>query len=564
MSPAGIITDQTQKTPISDGPNSAPFRFRYGFDRSADSINANQTGQDCLTIEWDGNRLVAVLCDGVSQSFFGDLSAKFLSENLSGFLIDRSLILDSDQFFSQTIGFLNQLSIEFSQTIENYSLENITPEFLRAVLERKRHLGSEAVFSAMVLDKSRAIAALLWAGDSRIRIWNKRIEVTREHLLFEEFLTQERWSSHKGLVGDLHFKFLSPYDFDELVLYSDGLEIADKETNLFSMDNVQIERLINRTKNTAGSDDITFFQMTSRLQPQWQSGSTNVKNNLRFEPDLESERLKIEWSGTRSQNLWELAVASERGFSVLNIEQPAVKMLLSEIPRAGAFFAVRNVSPQNLSAWSEWFFFRPPSLNSALPIKDDRSEVVKKTADYVSTKAVSFLDGENGHYQPPDPIKIDYKYPEYLPPKPPDLTSNRRWQLVLVLLILVTLCLGSLLFIFRKDAPSPPEPSQRPPTIQPTVTLEQWEQIEPLPTDEAVLETPSPYPSVTPTQTDPTPTNPGIDEALIPEEPSSPKLFFGSGDGRLSCIISGAFQGGNIPNTYFIYAKSRQICSYPE
>lgn len=562
MTSVGILTDQTKKTPVSEGSLSAPFRFRYGLDRSADSIKVNQPGQDCLAVEWNNNRMVAVLCDGVSQSFFGDLAANFLCESLSAYLLDLPTQYETENLHSKISEYLNSLSNSFSQTIENYSLEHITPVFLRDVLEKKRHLGSEAVFSGLLLDKKSGLAVVIWSGDSRIRIWKQGAEVTQEHFNDTDFLTLERWSSHKGLIGKLHSKILSPFDFDDLVFYSDGLSIADKDSGLFSKDNVEIERLINKTKRSAGSDDISFFQMTSKLQPWWETGNKTDKRHLLFDLDIEKDKFFIKWSDSHSPNSWEIAAVSESDFSIIRTDQTIIKTALDEIPQSGAFFAVRNISQNNYSTWSEWFFFKPPHRENKPPISDTRSEVVKQTVRYTPSQAIyapPVRQIDPVHSTVPDPEPVHSLLP-ITPPRPAATISNRKWQFILITLILVTIFLGSFLFIFRKKEPEPKRFTLFFPIFLIDKTLSDIIQsVESNITEEVITFSDN----VDRTQSTPSPITQVPNECENSSPIVVPQLYFDNRDSEI-CFPKTYFNQAFVPISYIQKFLSRDLCSYLE
>lgn len=436
MTQADVTTNKLYKTPVSDGPSFSPFPFRYGHDRSADSIKGNQPGQDSLSVKWSKKRMAVTQCDGVSQSFFGDLAAEHLCKNLSEFLLTFPTDQDIEQMQHQLLEYLNQLSAGFKETVDSFSLDHIEPVFLRNVLEKKRDLGSEAVFSSLLLDKSRYLALLIWAGDSRIRIWKNQNEVTSDYFSKQDFLTEERWSSHKGIIGNLHLKILSPDEFDQLVLYSDGLAIADNISSLFLLDNIKIENLINQSKALAGSDDITFFQMTSSLQPAWHVGKKNTFGALSFDNDREPGKLFIEWTAPPGQNTWELAAVGDLDFSIVETQQDSFKVLIDEIPQAGVFFAIRAVNHHAVTEWSPWFFYKPPQSE---PVIQPKRETPK-------TPPV---------YQIPDPVdKRDDQesFGQYrIRPEPIIPTTNKKWQLALIAMIVVFVLLLSTFFVFKNN-----------------------------------------------------------------------------------------------------------------
>ena len=74
-------TDQSQQLPLTTVIGER-FSYRFAFDRSADSIKANEPGQDYIAIIAADDRIAFVLCDGVSQSFYGDLAARILGDQL--------------------------------------------------------------------------------------------------------------------------------------------------------------------------------------------------------------------------------------------------------------------------------------------------------------------------------------------------------------------------------------------------------------------------------------------------------------------------------------------------
>src|SRR5262245_60073141 len=68
-------------------------QLTYLYDRSRDSKKNNAPGQDFIAFCCDesrGSRLVFAVCDGVSQSFYGDLAARFLGEQLVHWLSEQS------------------------------------------------------------------------------------------------------------------------------------------------------------------------------------------------------------------------------------------------------------------------------------------------------------------------------------------------------------------------------------------------------------------------------------------------------------------------------------------
>ena len=128
--------------------------YRYAYDRSADSIHTDQPGQDYIVVVSDADYLAFVLCDGVSQSFYGDVGAKILGEKLVNWLWENGKELGEErsQLIDKVSLFLNHLTEEASAQIEKMDLPQDLSSMLRVVLEKKRKMGSESTFTSGFID----------------------------------------------------------------------------------------------------------------------------------------------------------------------------------------------------------------------------------------------------------------------------------------------------------------------------------------------------------------------------------------------------------------------------
>jgi len=70
-----ITLSQERETQVTAQQRRA-FGYRYAYSRSADSRVHQDQGEDYLAIHENSRRLVFALCDGVSQSFYGNLAAR--------------------------------------------------------------------------------------------------------------------------------------------------------------------------------------------------------------------------------------------------------------------------------------------------------------------------------------------------------------------------------------------------------------------------------------------------------------------------------------------------------
>src|ERR1041385_7373312 len=79
---------QDRETPVR-AERYAAFSWRYAYARSADTRKVGDPGQDYLTFRYEEGVFAFALCDGVSQSFFGDLAARILGDALLTWLWQR-------------------------------------------------------------------------------------------------------------------------------------------------------------------------------------------------------------------------------------------------------------------------------------------------------------------------------------------------------------------------------------------------------------------------------------------------------------------------------------------
>ncbi len=227
-----ISLPQDRETNLSpfDG---LPFSSRYAYLRSQDTRNYDDCGQDYLIFASNVKKIAFSLCDGVSQSFYGDLAARFLGENLLFWLWDLEPVAVDRATIGRALStYLDYIKTQADQQVKNYPLPDGIPPMLKEVLEQKRSIGSETTFVAGRIEMpapglpgGRALFA--WMGDSFLRTWLGERETSAA--LFHSNDTKQRWSTAKGLVNGPLNHFCGSlvegghYIFDHLVAYSDGL-----------------------------------------------------------------------------------------------------------------------------------------------------------------------------------------------------------------------------------------------------------------------------------------------------------------------------------------------------
>ncbi|MGQ9718195.1 MAG: hypothetical protein ACUVR6_11005, partial [Anaerolineae bacterium] len=291
MSAETIRLDPRRETPAT-GRQGKRFGYRYAYARSADSRAADDPGQDFLILREDGVRLAFALCDGVSQSFYGDLAARLLGEALVDWLWGRTLSTGADALHEGLAAHLDGMVGIASQQVARHPLPDDLPPLVRQVLEEKRALGSESTFVAGLLDTEAGVLFLAWMGDSRLRLWGPEGEFTA--ILGDTFHTQERWSTRRGRIGQLHTALIPLRDLRFLVAYSDGLAILDRGMTRHLRD-ASIDAAIAHAGRSPESDDIAYFEIwlgdsrPSEARPlpsptSLKAEAQNGRRTLRWEP----------------------------------------------------------------------------------------------------------------------------------------------------------------------------------------------------------------------------------------------------------------------------------------
>jgi hypothetical protein len=263
-----IRAPQDRESPVRAGVGGG-FAWRYAYARAADSIAMDDRGQDYLTLRWADGVVAFSLCDGVSLSFYGDLAARLLGDELVRWLWDH-LPPDADAgaIRAALMADLIALTAPATEAVQALELPPSLAPLLRAVLEEKRRAGSESTFVCGRLDLPSAAfpagrAVLAWMGDTRLRFWGPDGERTVE--LGDSFQTAQRWSSCRGPVNGEVNVFAATVERDgqraltRLLAYSDGLAALDPLA--MPPSNVELTDSIDQAGRSAASDDVAVLDL---------------------------------------------------------------------------------------------------------------------------------------------------------------------------------------------------------------------------------------------------------------------------------------------------------------
>lgn len=274
---ARFILPQDRETEVSQLANKK-MTCRCGYARAQESKQMGDKGQDYLSWLFANDKIVFAVCDGVSQSFFGDIAAKYLGDLLVEWFtsIPEGATLE---FVQRAMGKgLQEAVVPASGLVESHVLPAGIPPMLKSVLEDKRKLGSETTFVAGRIDLPGTVypegrVILTWLGDSRLRIWDENREISDR--LTGEFATMQRWSTRRGAVGSAAHVFMGPVagrmGVKRILAYTDGLSTIDHVTGLLS--SRQMQAAIDATATMPTSDDIAVIEVL--LEP-WNARLINI------------------------------------------------------------------------------------------------------------------------------------------------------------------------------------------------------------------------------------------------------------------------------------------------
>ena len=258
-----VRLSQQDETPLNNLPTSFGA-IRYLYSRSADSVAQETSGQDYVSFRYDDQRVAFALCDGVGQSFMGELAARILGERLVAWLWEYSGPSEPVAFSAALQMYLNHLQGEAQAIIEQHSLPDDLPSLTREALESQRSYGSEAMFVAGRADLSSGQDRVLlcWLGDSTLRALNLKGDVAN---IGTQGSTAERWSTTYGVRGKVHTWRGTSNEVSRLVAHSDGIDTQTVMAGLGAEGLLQ--QSVDRLQDEPASDDVSLLDVSLQKQP---------------------------------------------------------------------------------------------------------------------------------------------------------------------------------------------------------------------------------------------------------------------------------------------------------
>ncbi|MES2179299.1 MAG: protein phosphatase 2C domain-containing protein [Gemmatimonadota bacterium] len=224
------------------------LRVHLGYRRCLVFDADDRPGQDAGVIKGDATHAVAVIADGVGQSYFGNLASSYLSEWLLSVLWQRRHSPPTEEEFVVS---LREQEKVFAPTVDDCS-HTVRSRLHQAALDRARAKGSQTVFAALLLDVVTAECHLYQVGDVKAIVF------------LEDGSSQDvdsdaagRWSS-KGRTA-LCLRHTKVSRVSRIVLKTDGAS-ADwgRSTNALANDAIAFDMM---AAACAPDDDVAVAQI---------------------------------------------------------------------------------------------------------------------------------------------------------------------------------------------------------------------------------------------------------------------------------------------------------------
>jgi hypothetical protein len=233
----------------------------YFYSRSADSISSATVGQDYVAFRYGKTDLVFAVCDGVGQSFVGDLAARILGDGLVDWLWQIDKPVDAASFSEAVKEALDKLAAASARQVADFQLPPQLPSMVVQALEIQRRYGSESMFVAgrLALAEPERWVALCWLGDSPVAA----IDIDGQLMdLGPKGHTSERWNASTGVKGSIHTWTGSASRVARVAGYTDGLGLTHAPTD------AELTRLISEWKTAPPGDDASLFDVRLAPSPQ--------------------------------------------------------------------------------------------------------------------------------------------------------------------------------------------------------------------------------------------------------------------------------------------------------
>lgn len=313
---SSLTLSQDRETPLQYV-RGQPFSYRYAYVRAAETKASGDIGQDYLVLRHDDRTFVFALCDGVGQSFYGNLAARLLGDALVAWLWDELPAGGDEASISEALNArLLALTAQATEIVQRHPLPADLAAIHREVLEQKRISGSDSTFICGRVDlpdtdRPQGRLVLAWMGDSRLRLWGPEGECSG--VLGHRFDTAQRWSSRRGPVNGGPNVYVGPLVQNgkpvvlSLVAYSDGLSRLDGRQ---PPSNFGLQAAVDDAQDSATSDDISYLELWLGPVPAHiEVPPLPAPQNLTV--TLEEEGVRLSWSPVPAATAYQVQARGE-------------------------------------------------------------------------------------------------------------------------------------------------------------------------------------------------------------------------------------------------------------
>jgi hypothetical protein len=253
-----------------------PFTWRHAYARASERRANNRVGQDYLTFQQSEGRFAFALCDGVGQSYFGELAARLLGDALLAWLwAVPPGAASADDLGTELAAWLADLTEEGTAAVAAHEHQPGLAPLVASVLERKRAAGSATTLAGGRIDLTgdgRMGVTLVALGDSRLRLWVDGAEIAVHPA---EARVGHGWSTRRGIVGGQPSISLvnSRVQAVRVLAYSDGLVALDPVGEQIA--SADLQALIEASRADPPSDDIAVLDVWLRdVEPSGPGGES--------------------------------------------------------------------------------------------------------------------------------------------------------------------------------------------------------------------------------------------------------------------------------------------------
>ena len=266
-----VQIDQTQDLPFTKILTHFA-EIGYLFSRSSESYLNNTYGQDYLNLRNKGRKLCFALCDGVGQSFCGQIAAKSLGDQIVDWIWNLPVGFHEDKVLQDNVNdYLNLAAVTAHEVVRTFLLPENLPDLVRRALENLREYGSETVFLSGRIDfapfntLTPDLLTIFWLGDVQIHLYNHQGTV---YQVTEKWVNSERWSTKFGIKGtDRVNIFIGELNnIERVIVHSDGISSLREQLYTLSKRPETLRMGVEQLRNSPTSDDISLLTIRLRMR----------------------------------------------------------------------------------------------------------------------------------------------------------------------------------------------------------------------------------------------------------------------------------------------------------